>query len=330
VLLLSVDLLTGWASFLIREQASLQTVLRLMLYKLPGFLHLSLPIAVVFAILISSGRLAKDSELKAAYSLGATPLKMLLPFLLLGLIVSLLALANNGFIEPLSQRAYERLEDSFFYNTPPPETQTNSTYLIEGGGIFYASRVRASEDDPDKAELSGVVIMKPDGSLISAANGTWFSSKDNGYWQLTDAEIVSKDSEVSYQAQIDLPFNVSLKDSSLSSNESLTLPELEKRIKELEKSKSKTRQLYYDFHSRIADAFSALIFAFVSAILGLQLHGRAGGFAWTIVLLVVFWAIWILSASMFDKHILSAAAAAWLTTGVVGSFAVVLAYLRLR
>ena len=55
-----------------------------------------------------------------------------------------------------------------------------------------------------------------------------------------------------------------------------------------------TRDLLFTFHRRLADAFSAVIFALVAGALGLYLHGRSAGFGWTIVLIVLFWSVWTL------------------------------------
>jgi len=331
VLLLTIDMLTVWANFLIREQASLITILKLMLYKLPSFLHTALPVSVVFAILLASGRMAKDSELKAAQSLTISPVQMFKPFILIGVLASILALANTAYFEAISQRAYEKLEASFFYTSPPPDSQSNSTYLNDDGSIFYASQIRADEKDKDLAELSGVVILKKDGTVISAASGTWDSNKEKRKWILNNPEIVTDSGEVSRQDELALDFDAAINaGKSLSSKESLTLAELAQRIKKSKARGSKTRQLSYNFYSRIADAFSAVIFSIIAAALGLQLHGRASGFAWTIVLMVLFWALWILSAGLFEKQILSAFVAAWLPIAVAAILGLILAKLRLR
>src|SRR5690606_9543365 len=78
-LLLSVDLLSVLARFLVEQGATLADVLSLLLYRLPWFLHLALPVAVVFAVLLAAGRMAKDSELNAAYALGVPPAATLAP-----------------------------------------------------------------------------------------------------------------------------------------------------------------------------------------------------------------------------------------------------------
>lgn len=331
VLLLSIDLLTVWANFLIREQASFITIVKLMIFKLPSFLHTALPVSVVFAILLASGRLAKDSELKAAQSLAISPIQMFKPFLLVGVLASSLALINTGYLEAISQRAYEKLEDSFFYTSPPPNSQTNSTYLNNDGSIFYASRIRASEEDKNLAELSGVIILGKDGSVISAATGIWDSNKEQRKWTLNDPELVASSGEVVHREKLDLNFDVSISATkNLSSKESLTLAELAQRIRETRLLGGKIRQMRYSFHSRIADALSAIIFSIIAAALGLQLHDRASGFAWTIVLMVLFWALWILSAGLFEKQLLSAFIAAWLPIVIASIISLLLAKLRYK
>ncbi len=331
ILLLSIDTLTVWANFLIREQASFITIVKLMIFKLPSFLHTALPVSVVFAILLASGRLAKDSELKAAQSLTISPIKMFKPFLLVGLLASCLALINTGYLEAISQRAYENLEDSFFYTSPPPDSQTNSTYLNNDGSIFYASRIRASEEDKNLAELSGIVILKKDGTVISAATGTWNSNKDSRQWILEAPELVANNGEIVLIDEISLDFDVAINATkSLASKESLSLFELAQRITKTKSLGGKIRQMRYNFHSRIADALSAIIFSIIAAALGLQLHGRANGFAWTIVLMVLFWALWILSLGLFDKQILPALTAAWLPIIIASIAASLLAWFRLK
>ena len=130
-LLLSIDFLSVWADFLIRQGASIQVIGKLIFYKIPFFLHLSMPIASVFAVLLATGRLAKDSELKAAYTLGVPPLRLLLPLLLLGFTISLLALLNNGYLEPKGEIAHTEEVNKFYSQKPPTETQNDVSYVIE-------------------------------------------------------------------------------------------------------------------------------------------------------------------------------------------------------
>jgi lipopolysaccharide export system permease protein len=328
-LLLSIDFLALWAEYLLEQRAPLSTVARLMLFKLPWFLHLSLPVAVVLAVLLATGRLARDSELKAAYGLGVRPLTLLAPLLVFGLVVSGITLFNNGYLEPVGEQRYNRLVDSFFYTRPPNQVQSNAAYAIPGAGIYYASRIRSQPEEANVAELSGVLVILPDGTRVSAPRGIWDSNLRE--WVLEDSERIFPGSDPELIGQVRLPFELAaVAGQALSRRQTLSLPELAERITVLRKAGGNVREISFELHRRIADAFTAMVFVLFAGTLGLGLRSRGAGFAWTIVLLVAFWATWTLAGSLFETTVLGAVAAAWLTPVVVGVAGFGVAMWRLR
>ena len=56
-----------------------------MLLETPYFMTLSFPVSILFATLMSMGRLAKDNELMAMFTNGIILYRLFLPFLLLSL-----------------------------------------------------------------------------------------------------------------------------------------------------------------------------------------------------------------------------------------------------
>ena len=64
------------------------TVLRLMFYLLIGFLAISIPIALLFSVLMVFGRLSSDSEITALKASGFSILQLAMPVLLFSVIVS--------------------------------------------------------------------------------------------------------------------------------------------------------------------------------------------------------------------------------------------------
>ncbi len=328
-LLLSIDFLSVWADFLIRQGASIQTISKLILFKIPFFLHLSIPIASVFAVLLATGRLAKDSELKATYSLGVPPLKLLMPLLGLGFVISLLALINNGYLEPKGEIAHNYVVNSFYSQRPPAETQNDVSYVIEGQGIYFAGEIRSEENNSRIAHLRGALIAKEDGSRLSSKIGTWDS--DAKLWTLTEVQMIDRDGKRSEIPEVSLPFEIEAEVAlSLSDEETLTILELWQRLRSEKRAGSEVSELAFAFHRQVADAFNTLIFILIAGVLGLHLKGRSSGFAWTIVLLVLFYFIWTLSESLFEEQLLSAVTAAWFTSFIVGSIGAVLAFTRLR
>ena len=329
-LLLSIDTLVTYSNFLIYYGASLGQVGRLMLYKLPYTLHIALPVALVFAVLLATGRLAKDSELKASYAAGVPPLRLLTPLILFGLGVSLIAVFNNGYLEPLGVEAEDALVNSFYYDRPPAELQTNVAYRVPDLGVFYAGRVQADEKDPNRATLSGVLVIQNDGTTVTAPEGVWNSERGVQTWTLQDVQVTALEGEPTLSAELTLPFSSALVGENLTDSDQLTLTELGRRLGAARSAGGDTRDLTFTLHRRLADAFGAVIFALIAGALGLTLHGRSAGFGWTIVLIVLFYVLWTLSGNFFEQRVLPPIAAAWLTSAVVGVLGVAVAWRRLR
>lgn len=315
-LLLSIDFLSVLARFLIEHEAAPAKVAWLLVLKLPWFLHLTMPLALVFAVLLATGRLARDSELKATYAAGIHPRSLLLPLVAFGGIVSAITLVNNGWLEPIAERAYERQIEAFIYVRPPNETQTDVAYRVPGQGIYYAARVAAEPGSGGRAELRGVTVLAEDGTVTSALQGVW--SAEEQAWIIDDGTRLHPDGRVQDVAELVLPFELAASpQETLVQGAQLTLTELAERIASLTGLGGTVRELRFELHRRVADAASATVFALLAGALGLQLRGRAAGFGWTIALLVVFWSVWFLSGNLFERGVLGPVHAAWLTPGAI-------------
>lgn len=322
-LLLSIDLLSVLARFLIEQEASLPTVARLLAAKAPWFLHLAIPVAAVFAVLVAGGRMARDSELKAAQAGGVSPRALLLPLVAWGALASGLALVVNGSLEPRAERTYQRIIDDFLYGRPPVASERDVSYLLNDI-IFHAARVRADREDPRSADLDGVLVRLPDGTLLTARTGRWDS--EASVWRLDDGWRLPPDGDPAPRGAevLDFPLEAD-PGATLARGELLTLPELRARIAERREAGTDAADLRFDLHRRLADAAAAAVFVLAGGALALRLRGRSAGVAWTIVLVAGFWAVWTLSAGLFDRGVLSPVAAAWLTPGVVGAVGLALA-----
>lgn len=325
-LLLMIDTLAVLARFLIQYEIGLATTAELLLYRLPFFLHLALPIAVVFAVLLAVGRLAKDSELKAMYASGVPPRTLLVPLVLFGLFASALGLVNNGLLEARGNRAYQDLVDSFLYVRPPTESHTNAAYHADGT-IFFARAMSATPSGD--AELERVLITAGE-TLISAPTGTWNVAAEE--WVLERAEVsVPGEPERTVHETYRVPFTAGIDASEFfTRTEDLALDQLWSQRASVKRAGGDTADIDYEFHSRVADSFSAVFFATIAATVALRVRNRAGGFAWTIVLMVSFWGLWTVSANFYTSGMLGPVVASWLTPAVSAAIAAVFVWRVMR
>lgn len=326
-LLLSIDLLSVLARFLVEHGADAGTVARLLVFKLPWFLHLTLPLGVVFAILVATGRLAKDAELKAAYAGGVPPARLLLPLAAVGLLVALVAVAVNGWLEPWGEAAYQREIQGFLYVRPPSATQSDAAFAIEGLGTYFAGRVRADREDPRRAELSGVLAVLADGRTVTAARGSWDGTSRE--WQLENARVTPAGASGAEgePAPLTLPFPLeSTPEQALMRPSQQTLTQLVARVGDLREAGGDVGEALFALHRRLADASSAAVFALAAGALALRVRGRAAGLGWTIALVVAFWASWTLTGTLFERGVLGPLAAAWATPAAVAAAGVGLAW----
>lgn len=317
-LLLMIDTLAVLARFIIQYEVGVQTSAKLLLYRMPYFLHLALPIAVVFAVLLALGRLAKDSELKAMYAAGVPPRALLTPLILFGLVASGLGLINNGLLEARGNQAYQSLVDSFLYVRPPAETRTNAAYQANGT-IFFATAISAVAGG--NASLERVLVNTKE-ELIAAPTGTWDVAAEQ--WVLNSAEVSrpGEESRVLHDT-LTVPFQVDIDASEFFTRaEELALDQLWRQRTLVRAAGGNTADLDYEFHSRVADSLSAVFFATIAATVALRIGSRAGGFAWTIVLMVAFWGMWTFAGLLYTSGSLGPVVAAWLTPAVSAVLAV--------
>src|SRR5690606_12051337 len=245
------------------------------------------------------------------------------PLVAFGLIVGLLSLVNNGFVEARAEAAYQAKVDEYLYVRPPSELQVNAAYAYEGG-VFYASRMRSTPEDPSVARLSGVLVVRPDGTVLTALDGEWDSRER--VWRLFAAERTPPGGRPEGAGSVTVPFALEATPAqTLTRPAELPLDQLVARMRTVAAAGGDTRELRYDLHRRLADALSAPIFAAFAAAIALRVRGREAGFAWTIVLMVLFWATWVLSGDLFTSGAMGPVVAAWLTPAAAGAGAALVA-----
>lgn len=84
-----------------------QMALRILVLRLPSFLVISFPMAMLMSSLLAFSRLSSNSEIKALRSLGVSCKRMVVSSLILGVFMTGLTFIFNDFVVPQSNRAAE-------------------------------------------------------------------------------------------------------------------------------------------------------------------------------------------------------------------------------
>ena len=120
---LVIDRIFQLTDLVITKNVPFALVMPLLAYMLPGFLALTLPMAVLVAVLLVGGRLAGDLEVAALKASGVSPLRLFRPFLAVGLVVTLLLWDQELEVKRLQKRLGE--------DQPMPEVFSNNRILAD-------------------------------------------------------------------------------------------------------------------------------------------------------------------------------------------------------
>ncbi len=183
LVLLLANFLLGVIADALARGVPAALVARYLLFKLPAAAGPGLPLALLFAALLGLTRLGQDGEIKAALLLGLSPRRFLMPMLGLGLLVSLIAFANDELVVPWSEQKALEVQKDILLRSPETVLKAGSFFTDALGRSIYIGAL-----DPG-GHLRNVTVISPGGTqgprdVIQAASGDLDQAA--GVWRLHD------------------------------------------------------------------------------------------------------------------------------------------------
>ena len=155
----------GFLAFLIINQLFLEgdrllnpnfptkEILKLILLNVPYFITLTIPVSVLFATLMSMGRLAKDNEIDAFFTNGIHLSRLFVPFFVLALINVVFNFYVHENLVPKANAMSEEIYQKFPYLREQEEVEIDPVIVrLPQGAFFSASFV----DKKDGSVFYGV------------------------------------------------------------------------------------------------------------------------------------------------------------------------------
>jgi lipopolysaccharide export system permease protein len=310
LVLLLIDYFATLIGYFLNNRTPISFILVNIWDRIPFFLSYMIAPALAFALPVSLGRLAKDSELKALYANGVRPLSLMWVLLGFGMLVTVLAFVNTNIWQPAAEA---RFKVSYYklFNSEPSRNQDVKSYASQDGKtIFHAGTIAPRTDDPKIADLYGVVVMTPDGAY-TATRGLWDSRQE--LWELYNVFLTDTEARLADTPQISkrFAFRAAIEpDARLP--EHLSLSELQARATQPNLSVQEAYDANYKLQRRFSDPLAALVMAFAGALFGLLTPNRAFAFAGTIAIVAVYWGLWITGQNLAASQAVPYWVAAWL------------------
>ena len=305
--------------------------LRILIYKLPSFVVISFPMAMLLSTLLAYGRLSENSELKALKSLGVSSLRIIIPALILGIFMTYMTFIFNNNIVPISNRnaeitlsrslgkafASEQGED-IIYSRKGVVTDNSSNYRRKGvTHLFYAWKfINGEMIDVTVVDFSKRGLTQ----LLKAEKGNWNQKK--GMWEFFDGTLLTlgedgtstrtKFESFMYPLGIDLAKVAELPGDA----RDMTLKEAIKASRLYKNSGNikEARRMDVRIQEKYTLPIACVVFALIGSALGSKQNNgssRSQGFGLSIILILIYYVLSFGFSSLGVKGSLDPIAAAW-------------------
>ena len=305
---------------------------KVLLFRLPSFLVISFPMAMLLASLLTYGRLNENSELKALRSIGINTYRMVLPALTLALFMTCLTFLFNNNIVPYSNRSAEdtisvALGKAFTSEQGEDIIYSQKGYIVDPNTnlkkrgvthLFYAWKfIEGEMIDVTVIDFSKLGYTQ----MLKAKSGKWNESESK--WEFLDGNLLTladKGSSTSTEFKSFIsPLGIELSNVATLPKDSrdMTLSEAIIAKKRYEQSGNikETRRIKVRIQEKITLPFACLVFALIGSSFGSSTNrkgGRSQGFGFSIILILIYYILSFSFSSLGVKGIIEPSISAWI------------------
>jgi len=327
---LVIDRIYQLTDLVITKSVPFALVLPLLIYMLPAFLALTLPMALLVAVLLVCGRLAGDLEVAALKASGVSPLRLFRPFVVVAIVVTLLISWLTLVVGPWSSGAFQRQLFRILQTRATTGIKERTFSATFSQFVIYVDEVSASQ-----VRLKGLLVSderSPETSrIILAREGRLLSDEASRRITLRFLDGSISESDVSDQRRFRQTY-FSLYDMTMPVDSPLAAvareekPEKQLPLRELLTEAARLRgagqiyaPYYVELHKRFALPMAALVFTFVAFPLGIRSHrgGRAAALALSFGIVVTYYILYTTTEGLALRGRMPAAIAVWIPNAVL-------------
>ncbi len=317
--------------FALVHGVALKTIGEIVGYVVISLLPVLFPMALLFSVLLTYGRLSQDSEIVAMKASGLAMGTLIMPALLLALVVGIVSAQTSFVIAPWGNRQFEVIFTRL--------ANTKATAVIKEGTFaegFFDMVVYANEVDSKNGKLRKVFIYdEKNGDVpltVIAKEGSLLPDPERPgqevLLRLQNGEIhrqTKTHTKISFNTY-DVHFSEpDLHEERAKSPPSLTLDEVRARLKQDFKDPEDRRVMETELHKRWAISILCVVFALIGVGLGTTTNRRAakaGGMILCIGIIIFYWVLYVAAEGAARNGSIPVALAIWAPNIIFGGIAI--------
>ncbi len=241
-----------------------------------------LPLAVLMTVVLALGGLGRTNEITAMRSCGISLWRVVQPFMLFALVLSLSLLLLNEFVIPHNAKALNSLLDFKLKGKSQLSLTRDEIWYRDGNRIINVTLA-----EPQQKKLHGISMFTIDEeSRFLQRHEAPSASYQNDSWLTDDLTVLTFDPQYGDLQQTEVSQKQILKigripedfATSEDRNNELSIRHLSRLASKLEAEGLDATRHKVDLHSRVATPFTCLIMAFLGVPFALQ-KGRQSNIA---------------------------------------------------
>jgi len=334
---LVVDRVYQLTDLVITKSVPFHLVLNLLVFMLPGFLGLTLPMALLVAVLLVSGRMAADLEVAAFKASGVSPLRLFRPFVLAALAVSAVVALITLVVAPAASGAFQNQLFRVLQAKATTGIKERTFSASFGQMVMYVEDISASQvalrglvvSDERDATLSRIIVAR-EGRLLSDPKRRRVTMRFiDGSVSETDVADFRRFRTTAFRLyDLTLPLENPQRAAERIERpeKELTLAQLRATIADLERQGQIVAPFRVEMHKRFTLPVAALVFVLVGFPLGIRTHrgGRTLALGSSLAIVIGYYTVHTFLEDMALGQRLPVVVALWLPNVIFGVVGVLL------
>jgi len=312
---------------LINKKVAWPYIVKLLAYRLPAFLVVTFPISLLASSELAIGRLSTDGEITAMRAGGISLRRIMIPFLVAALAISILAFIINDYIVPEANHISQNIIREIVLKKGPPNIRRNVFFRDAENRYFYINRL-----DEKNMIMQDIIVYEMTREkfprMITAKSGKWVVDT----WKLENGTIYNYDEngKITYEmsfVNLDIIVKEDLQKffKNQRTPQEMSSKELRQQIDILQQAGADTKNFEVDLHMKYSIPFTGLIFVLLGVPLGLRVKrgSKATGVIISIVLVLIYYILLSTTRSLGRGGMLVPILAAWAPNiffGILGMF----------